>query len=83
MLVWDRNESLLNDQLEQEETSTLTDGLRSQRRSQQRSRRGRGASTEGGKQMKRKLASLEETGAKSKTTTGGMKEKQTQRRKKT
>lgn len=82
MLVWDRNESLLNDQLEQVEPSTLMDSLRSQRRSQQRSGRGRGASADGGKLMKRKLASLEETGAKSKTTTGSTKEKQTQRKKK-
>lgn len=83
VLVWDRNESLLNDQLQQEETSTLTGSQRSQRRSQPRSRRGRGASAEVGKLMKRKLASPEETGAKSKTTKGGTKEKQTQKRKKT
>ncbi|XP_056906973.1 DNA damage-binding protein 2 isoform X2 [Takifugu flavidus] len=82
VLIWDRNESLFNDQHEEEETSTSTDSSRSQRRSVQRSGRGRAASTAGGKLMKKKLASLEETGTKSKTT-GGTKEKQTQRRKKT
>lgn len=76
MLVWNRNESLLNDRPEQEETPT--DSLRSQRRSQQRSGRGRA-----GKLMKKKLTSLEETGTKIKTTTGSTKEKQTQRRKRT
>lgn len=83
MLIWDRNESLFNDQHEEEETATSTDGLRSQRRSVQRSDRGRAASTAGGKLMKKKLASLEEAGTKTKTTKGGTKEKQTQRRKKT
>lgn len=83
VLVWDRNESLLNDQLQQEQTSALSGSLRSLRRGQQRPRRGGGASSEGGKLMKKKLASLEEAGAKSKTTAGGMMEKQTQKRKKT
>lgn len=83
VLVWDRNESLLNNQLQQEQMSTSPGSLRGQRRSQQRPRRGRGASSEAGKLTKRKLASLEETGAKSKTTAGGTIEKQTQRRKKT
>lgn len=83
VLIWDRNESLFSDQHEEEETSTSTNGSRSQRRSVQRSGRGRAASTPGGKLMKKKLASLEETRTKTKTTTGDTKEKQTQRRKKT
>ncbi|KAM9352352.1 DNA damage-binding protein 2 [Symphorus nematophorus] len=81
VLVWDRNESLIGDRHKQEETSTSVDSLRGQRRSQQRSNRDRRGPAVDAK-LKKKLASLEESGTKTKTTTGCTKQKQAQMRKK-
>ncbi|XP_036963149.1 DNA damage-binding protein 2 isoform X1 [Acanthopagrus latus] len=81
VLVWDRNESLLSDHPQQEETSTSADSLRGQRRSQQRSSRDRRGPAVDAK-LKKKLASLEESGTKTKTKTGCTKQKQAQTRKK-
>nr|XP_046250113.1 DNA damage-binding protein 2 isoform X2 [Scatophagus argus] len=78
VLVWDRNESLISSRHKQE-TSTSVGGLRGQRRSQQRSgsdRRGPAVDAK----LKKKLASLEESGTKTKT--GCTKLKQAQMRKK-
>lgn len=81
VLVWDRNESLMNDWHKQEEAPTSAERLRSQRRSQQRSSRmRRGPATDG--KLKKKLASLEEQGTKTKTVTGCSKQKLAQMRKK-
>lgn len=85
LLVWDRNESLMGDTEDQqhteEETLTSVDSLRGQRRRQQRSRRVGGGPAMGGK-LKKKLASLEEPGTKTKSMTGCTKGKQAQFRKK-
>ncbi|KAI3371266.1 hypothetical protein L3Q82_023882 [Scortum barcoo] len=82
VLVWDRNESLTSGRHSaQEETSTSTDSLRRQRRSQQRSsgdRRGLAVDAK----LKKKLASLEELETRTKTKTGCTKQKQAQMRKK-
>ncbi|XP_076588110.1 DNA damage-binding protein 2 isoform X1 [Chaetodon auriga] len=69
VLVWDRNESLISDRHKQEETSTSADGLRGQRRSQQRSSRDRRRPAVDAK-LKKKLASVEESGTKTKSKTG-------------
>ncbi|XP_073328123.1 DNA damage-binding protein 2 isoform X2 [Pagrus major] len=75
VLVWDRNESLMNDQHKPEETATSADSLRGQRRRQQRSSRDRRGPAVDAK-LKKKLASLEESGTKTKTKTGCTKQKQ-------
>ncbi|XP_029991655.1 DNA damage-binding protein 2 isoform X2 [Sphaeramia orbicularis] len=67
VLVWDRNESLINDRHKlQEETTTSVDSLRGQRRSQQRSSRDRRGPAMDAK-LKKKLASLEESETKTKS----------------
>ncbi|XP_035521463.1 DNA damage-binding protein 2 isoform X2 [Morone saxatilis] len=81
VLVWDRNESLMNERHKQEETSTSADSSRGQRREQQRSSRNRRGPAADAK-LKKKLASLEESGTKTKTKTGCTKQKQAQMRKK-
>lgn len=78
-LVWDRNESLVNDGHKPEVSSV--DGLRGRRRSRQRSSRDRRAPAVEGK-LKKKLASLEESGTKTKSATGCPKQKTAQMRKK-
>lgn len=67
-LVWKRNESLISDRHTEEagESSTSTGSLRGQRRSQQRSNRERRGPAVDAK-LKKKLASLEEPGTKTKT----------------
>lgn len=76
VLVWDRNESLISDQRhEREETSTSAGRLRGQRRQQRSSRDRRGPAADG--KLKKKLASLEESGTKTET-----KQKRAQMRKK-
>ncbi|KAM3609740.1 uncharacterized protein V6R79_019654 [Siganus canaliculatus] len=76
VLVWDRNESLIGNRHNQEETTTSGNALRGQRRSQQRSGRdGRRPAADA--KLKKKLASLEESRTKTKTKTGCTK-KQTQ-----
>ncbi|KAM7396802.1 hypothetical protein PAMP_019813 [Pampus punctatissimus] len=80
VLVWDRNELLIDDRHKlQEEASASVDSLRGQRRSRQRpSRDRRGPAVDA--KLKKKLASLEES--KTKTKTGCTKQKQAQMRKK-
>ncbi|XP_030282597.1 DNA damage-binding protein 2 isoform X2 [Sparus aurata] len=80
VLVWDRNESLMNDHHQQEETSTSADSLRGQRSRQRSSRDRRGPAVDA--KLKKKLASLQESGTKTKTKTGCTKQKQAQMRKK-
>ncbi|KAM4553830.1 DNA damage-binding protein 2 isoform 2-T3 [Fundulus diaphanus] len=80
LLIWDHDSSLVSGRHKPlEETSPSADGLRSQRRSQQRSARDRRGPT-GDAKLKKKLASLEET--ETKTKTGCTKLKQAQSRKK-
>ncbi|XP_044050498.1 DNA damage-binding protein 2 isoform X2 [Siniperca chuatsi] len=82
VLVWDRNESLISDRhKEQEETLTSADGLRCQRRTQQRSSRDRRGPAVDAK-LKKKLASMQRSETKTKTKTGCTKQKQAQMRKK-
>lgn len=82
VLVWDRNESLIDDGNKlQEGTSASVDSLRSQRRSQQRPNRNKRSSAVDAK-LKKKLVSLEESETKTKTKTGSIKQKQAQMRKK-
>lgn len=78
VLVWDRNESLINNRHKQEHTLTSADSLRGQRRRQQRSSSGPAADAK----LKKKLASLEESGTKTKTSAGCTKQKLAQMRKK-
>lgn len=79
LLVWDRNESLVSEQNDQqEEVSTSTGSLRRQRRSQQRPARDRKGPAMDAK-LKRKLASLEET--ETKVVTESIKQKKTMRKK--
>ncbi|XP_044213726.1 DNA damage-binding protein 2 isoform X1 [Thunnus albacares] len=82
VLVWDRNESLIDDGNKlQEGTSASVDSLRSQRRSQQRPNRNKRSSAVDAK-LKKKLVSLEESETKTKTKTWSIKQKQAQMRKK-
>ena len=84
MLVWDRNESLIDDGNKLEEgTSASVDSLRSQRRrsQQQRPNRKKRSSAVDAK-LKKKLVSLAESETKTKTKTGFTKPKQAQMRKK-
>lgn len=78
VLIWDRNESMISDRYkEQEETSTIVDRLRGQRRRQQPSSRDRKGPTADTK-LKKKLASLEQSETKTKTKSGCTKQKQAQ-----
>lgn len=78
VLIWDRNESMISDRYkEQEETSTIVDRLRGQRRRQQPSSRDRKGPTADTK-LKKKLASLEQSETKTKTKSGCTKQKQGQ-----
>lgn len=79
VLVWDRNESLISDLHHQEETSSSVGDTRGQRRSQPRSSRDRRGPAADAK-LKKKLASLEESGTKTKS--GCTKQKQAQMSKK-
>ncbi|XP_069018695.1 DNA damage-binding protein 2 isoform X1 [Embiotoca jacksoni] len=82
MLIWDRNKSLVSDEHElKEETSASVASLRGQRRRQQRSSRARRGPAVGA-ELKKKIASLEETETKTKTKSGCTKQKQAQTRKK-
>ncbi|XP_008410385.1 DNA damage-binding protein 2 isoform X2 [Poecilia reticulata] len=79
LLIWDHDESLVSGRHKPiEETSASADGVRGQRRGQQRSGRDRRGSTRDAK-LKKKLASMEET--ETKTKTGCTKQKQTRKRK--
>ncbi|XP_036004991.1 DNA damage-binding protein 2 isoform X2 [Fundulus heteroclitus] len=80
LLIWDHDSSLVSGRHKPlEETSPSADGLRGQRRSQQRAARDRRGPT-GDAKLKKKLASLEE--AETKTKTGCTKLKRAQSRKK-
>lgn len=80
MLVWDRSESLINNRHKQEDALTSADSFRGQRRRQQRSSSDRSGPAVDAK-LKKKLASLEESGTKTKTSTGCTKQKLAQRKK--
>ncbi|XP_014849294.1 PREDICTED: DNA damage-binding protein 2 isoform X2 [Poecilia mexicana] len=81
LLIWDHDESLVSGRHKPiEETSASADGVRGQRRGQQRSGRDRRGPT-GDAKLKKKLASLEETETKTETKTGCTKQKQTRKRK--
>ncbi|XP_047244053.1 DNA damage-binding protein 2 isoform X1 [Girardinichthys multiradiatus] len=80
LLIWDHDESFVSDRHKPlEETSASAEGLRGQRRNQQRSSRDR-RGLAGDANLKKKLASLEERETKTKTRC--TKQKQTQMRKK-
>ncbi|MEQ2287391.1 DNA damage-binding protein 2 [Ameca splendens] len=80
LLIWDHDESFVSDRHKPlEETSASAEGLRGQRRNQQRSSRDR-RGLPGDAKLKKKLASLEERETKTKTRC--TKQKQTQMRKK-
>lgn len=78
LMVWDHDESLVSGRHKLEEGESAN-GLRGERRGQQRSNRNRKGSAVDAK-LKKKLASLEET--ETKTKTGCTKEKKAQMRKK-
>lgn len=81
VLVWDRNETLISDRPQkEEETSTSADSFRSLQRRPGRSGRDRKAPSAGAK-LRKKLASLEESEAKTKKGTAGVKQKLAQLRK--
>lgn len=74
MLVWDRNEWLINDgHKESEKASTSVDSLQGQRRNRQQrpSRDRRGPALDA--KLKKKLASLEEPETQTKTKTSSTK----------
>ncbi|XP_028305663.1 DNA damage-binding protein 2 [Gouania willdenowi] len=78
LLVWDRNESFANNRHKVQEEKSENTG-RSQRMNQQRSTRDRRGPAMDAK-LKKKLASLEETGTKTKSVS--VKQKEAQKRKK-
>lgn len=80
VLVWDRNETLISDGPQEEETSTSADVLRSSQRRPRRSGRDRKAPAADAK-LRKKLASLEESETKTKKGTAGVKQKLAQLRK--
>lgn len=80
VLVWDRNETLISDGPQEEETSTSTDVFRSSQRRPRRSGRDRKAPAADVK-LRKKLASLEESETKTKKGTAGVKQKLAQLRK--
>lgn len=79
-LVWDRNETLISDRPQKEETSTSADTFQNLQRRQGRSGRERKTPAADAK-LRKKLASLEETETKSKKATAGVKQKLAQLRK--
>lgn len=82
VLVWDRNETLISDRPREEEaeTSTSADGFHNSQRRQGRSSRARKAPAADPK-LRKKLASLEESEAKTRKVTAGVKQKLSHMRK--
>lgn len=80
VLVWDRNETLISDRPQKEETSTSADSFQNSQRRQGRLGRERKAPAADAK-LRKKLASLEESETKTKKATAGVKQKVAQFRK--
>uniref|UniRef100_UPI003AAB5D5C DNA damage-binding protein 2 n=1 Tax=Centroberyx gerrardi TaxID=166262 RepID=UPI003AAB5D5C len=78
ILVWNREDSMISKQNKQEEMRSKVEGSRGQRGSQQRSSRNRRHPAGDGK-LKKKLASLESSGTKTKTKSRRTENSQAQR----